>query len=171
MIQNNVCCFFGHREIEENETLVNSLNKVIERLIVEEKVGTFLFGSKSQFNKLCYIVVSGLKEKYPYIRRIYVRAEFPYIDEDYKDYLLEMYEDTYYPEKIIKAGKAAYIERNYEMIDNSNFCVAYYNEDYVPTGKINSQRNLSRKPLKSGTRIAFEYAKKKKVNVINMFTC
>lgn len=40
-----------------------------------------------------------VKEEYPDIKRIYVRAEFPYINDDYKNYLLKSYEDTYYPEK------------------------------------------------------------------------
>ena len=31
------------------------------------------------------------------------------IDESYKKYLLERYEDTYYPQNAIDAGKAAYI--------------------------------------------------------------
>ena len=38
--------------------------------LVEQEVDAFLFGSQSKFNKLCHIVVMGLKEKYPYIQRI-----------------------------------------------------------------------------------------------------
>lgn len=77
----HICCFFGHRKIEVTDELVNRLKKVVEDLIIEKKVETFLFGSKSQFDKLCLQVVTGLKNKYPHIRRIYVRAEFPYINE------------------------------------------------------------------------------------------
>ena len=36
-----------------------------------------------------------LKIKHPEIKRIYVRAEFPVIGEDYRKYLLESYEETY----------------------------------------------------------------------------
>jgi len=64
-----------------------------------------------------------------------VRAEYPYIDEDYKNYLLEHYEETYYPEKIVNAGKAAYVERNCEMINSSSVCVVYYDESYTPKRK------------------------------------
>ena len=95
-----------------------------------------------------------LKEKYPHIKRIYVRAEYPYISEHYKNYLLESYEDTYYPKKIISAGRAAYVERNYEMIDNSRFCIVYYDEANAPTTR------------KSGTKIALDYAIKKQKNII-----
>ena len=41
------CCFFGHRKINETEELKNRLYEIIENLIVNEKVDTFLFGSKS----------------------------------------------------------------------------------------------------------------------------
>ncbi len=142
----NTCCFFGHRTINETEELKSNLNKTIEKLIVNEKVDTFLFGSKSRFNSLCLELVTDIKEKYPHIKRIYVRAEYPHISDDYKSYLLECYEDTYYPEKIIGSGKAAYVERNYEMINNSRFCIVYYDEQGAPTTR------------KSGAKIALDYA-------------
>ena len=82
-------CFFGNRTINETEELKAVLTKIIEKLIVEEKVDTFLFGSKSRFNSLCQETVTALKEKYPYIKRVYVRAEYPYISEEYKSYLFE----------------------------------------------------------------------------------
>ena len=81
---------------------------------------TFLFGSKSEFDRLCLKLVTKLKEKYPHVKRIYVRAEFPYINDDYMAYLLKSYDDTYYPEKLIGSGKAAYVERNYEMKEPVN---------------------------------------------------
>ena len=119
------CCFLGHRKIKETDELKSKLYNEIETLITYKKVHTFLFGSKSQFDDLCYKIVTELKEKYQHIKRIYVRAEFPYIDDSYKNYLLESYEDTYYPSKMIDAGKAAYVERNYEMINNSRYCICY----------------------------------------------
>lgn len=68
------CCFFGHRKINETEELKTALYEVIEKLIVEKRVNTFLFGSKSQFDSLCLEIVTKIKEKHPYIKRIYVRA-------------------------------------------------------------------------------------------------
>ena len=145
-----ICCFLGHREICETGELRAQLYGVIKELIINEKVDTFLFGSKSQFNSLCYALVTELRSEYPHIMRIYVRAEFPVIREDYQAYLLERYEDTYYPEKLIGAGRSIYVKRNMEMIDKSNFCVFYYDEAYLPKGR------------KSGTKIALNYAAKRK---------
>lgn len=150
---NNTCCVFGHRTINETVELRTKLIKTIERLITKENVDTFLFGSKSRFNSLCYELVTNLKEKYPHIKRIYVRSEFPVINDDYKAYLLELYEDTFYPEKIKGSGRAAYVERNYEMINKSKYCIVYYDEAKAPTTR------------KSGTRIALDYAVKQKRNI------
>ena len=145
-METRTCCIFGHRTINETEELRTQLRAAIERLITDEGVDTFLFGSKSEFDRLCLELVSEIKEKYPHIQRVYVRAEYPVITDRYKTYLLDMYEDTYYPEKILGAGKGVYVERNYEMIDRSRFCIVYYDEACVPTTR------------KSGTKIALDYA-------------
>ena len=146
MFIENTCCFIGHRTINETEELKSKLKGIIEKLIVEKQVDTFLFGSKSRFNDLCYEIVSKIKEKYPHIKRIYVRAEYPDINEQYTNYLLEVFEDTYYPEHIRNSGRAAYVERNYEMINKSQYCIVYYDEQNAPTTR------------KSGTKIALDYA-------------
>ena len=64
------CSFFGHRDTPQTEELKEKVREIVERLIIEEGVDTFLFGSRSNFDELCHIVVTELKEKYPYIRRI-----------------------------------------------------------------------------------------------------
>ena len=124
-MKEKTCCFFGHRTINETEELKSKLIEIVEKLIVEKQVDTFLFGSKSRFNSLCLELVTELKEKYPHIKRIYVRAEYPDINEQYTNYLLESYEETYYPEHIRDSGRAAYVERNYEMINKRKALVGY----------------------------------------------
>ena len=57
----NTCCFFGHRKIEDSEELRARLYKTLEKLITEENIDTFLFGSRSDFNRLCYDTVTVLK--------------------------------------------------------------------------------------------------------------
>ena len=162
------CCFFGHRKIEVTDELVNRLQEVVEDLITRKKVDTFLFGSKSQFDKLCLSVVTEFKKKYPHIRRIYVRAEFPYNDEDYTAYLLKSYDHTYYPERVVNAGKAVYVERNCEMIDNSSYCVIYYDENYMPPRRKNCKRDLFDYQPNSGTKRAYDYAVKKGLKIVNL---
>ena len=103
-MKEKTCCFFGHRTINETEQLKAKLVKIIEKLIADEKVDTFLFGSKSQFNSLAHSV---------------------------------------------------YIKRNYEMIEKSQFCIIYRETDC-----------FSRK---SGTDIAYKYAKKKNIIIKNVY--
>ncbi|MBE6709308.1 MAG: DUF1273 domain-containing protein [Ruminococcaceae bacterium] len=150
----NTCCFFGHRTINETDELRTKLTATIEKLITDENVDTFLFGSKSEFDRLCLELVTKLKEKYPHVKRIYVRAEYPNITDDYRAYLLRFYDDTYYPEKLRRAGRAAYVERNYEMINNSKYCIVYYDEMSVPVSR------------KSGTKTALEHAMRSDKQII-----
>ncbi len=165
----NTCCFFGHRKIETTNELRKNLYSIIEKLIIEENIDTFLFSSKSQFNDLCYQTINELKADYPYIKRIYVRAQFPHIDYNYRSYLLKSYEETYYPDHILKAGKAAYIQRNFEMIDKSKFCVIYFDENYAPPRRKQRNMDLTDYQPKSGTKIAYDYALKKQKIMINIF--
>ena len=153
-MKNKTCCFFGHRKIVDTLELRTKITDTIESLIVDQNIDTFLFGSKSEFDRLCLELVTKLKEKYPHVKRIYVRAEFPFINDDYLTYLLKSYDDTYYPEKLHGAGRAAYVERNYEMINKSKYCIVCYDKSRAPTTR------------KSGTKIALDYAIKKGRKII-----
>jgi len=166
--QEQTCCFFGHRKIENAEEVQSKLYNIIEELITYNKVETFLVGSKSDFDSLCREVVGELRQKYSHIKRVYVRAEYPYISESYKEHLLKKCEITYYPLRAVEAGRAVYVERNCEMIDKSAFCVVYYTEEYAPPTRKNSKRDLMPYQPKSGTQIAYEYAKKKKKHIKNV---
>ena len=70
------CCFFGHRKIEKTDSLKNTVRTAVKNLIENNGVDTFLFGSKSQFNTLCYETVTELKSKYPQIQRTHTETIF-----------------------------------------------------------------------------------------------
>lgn len=162
-------CFIGHRTIQKNAEIVSSLKKTIISLI-NKGANVFLFGSMSQFDELSWEIVTSLKLKYPYIKRVYVRSSYQYIDKFYEKYLLESYEETYFPPKLENAGKYSYVERNYEMIDSSTYCVFYYNEKYLPPLKKQPKHNmLLPKRRNSGTKIAYDYAIKKNKIIINLY--
>lgn len=147
----------GHRDVEDTDGLRERLTQTVESLI-HEGADTFLFGSKSAFNDLCYEVVTALQKKYGHIRRVYVRAEYESIDEQYSAYLMTMYEDSFYPPQVHGAGALSYVKRNQVMIDRSDIVIAYYNVRYTPRRRTNS-----------GTKIAVEYARKKHKRLINLF--
>lgn len=164
-----ICSFFGHRNTKATPELCNELKRTIVRLIEEKDVKLFLFGSKSSFDDLCLKMVTEIQKDYPEIKRIYVRSHYPYIDKRYKDYLLERYDDTLLPSRVENAGKASYVERNQEMINASDFCVFYYDTEYKPPLRKQSKNVLSAYQPKSGTFLAYEYAKQKKKEIINLF--
>ena len=184
MIENSIksCSFFGHRNIEETEELKLKLKDIIENLIVNHNVLIFLFGSRSNFNSLCHLVVTKLKEQYINIKRIrYTCKSEACILENEREKWEKIYsklqkkevhllgvEEEYECKTKYTAGRASYIERNYEMINNSDYCIFYYNENYKPEMRKYSKRSIGYYQPKSGTAIAYNYAKQKKKFLINI---
>ena len=70
-MKQKICSFFGHRKIEITEELRQFLTDRLEKMIVEFNFEKFLFGSLSDFDDLCYEIVTKLKEKYSHIKRIF----------------------------------------------------------------------------------------------------
>lgn len=163
-----IATFIGHRKIQNSELLTEQIKQTVLNLIDEKQVDTFLFGSRSAFDDLCLEVVTEIKQSRPHIKRIYVRAAYPYIDSGYESYLLKFYDATYIANKIEKAGKAAYVERNAYMIDKADICVFYYNENYQPPLKPATNKLIFSNQPKSGTKIAYDYAVQKKKTIINL---
>ena len=145
----------GHRKIEKSKELTDKLTELITDLIVNEGADTFLFGSRSQFDDLCYDIVTQLRYQYA-VNRIYVRAEYRKINYKYESYILAYYEDTYYPESVY-SGRMAYVERNQVLVDMCDVLIVYPDPDY------------KNRTAKSGTLTAVEYANKKRKRVINTF--
>lgn len=152
------CCFIGHRRIKHKKELASRLRDNICYLL-EQGVATFLFGDHSEFNMLCYEVVSELREVYPKIRRIHYRTDYPDADAYTMQFLLDGYEDSICPDGVAAAGKAAYVERNQAMIQASDFCVFYFNNEYLPASRKESKKAITSYQPKSGTGVAFDYAK------------
>lgn len=135
------CCFIGHRKVIEPEKIKERL-KIIVTELLHQDYSVFYFGSKSCFDDIALKVVTNLKKEYPLIKRVYVRSMYSEVDELYKNYLLESYEDTYMPDGIENAGRASYVERNQSMINVSDCCVFYYLENYSPAQIKQSKRDL-----------------------------
>lgn len=160
-------CFIGHRTIADGDAVYSCLFATVETLI-REGHSKFLLGSRSEFNSMAVSILKELKPKYPHIERIYVRAEYPHINEDYRSFLLESCDDTFFPEALLSAGRAIYAERNQILIDESSICVFYYDSTYAlpPT---QSNRRLIPQNRKSGTHIAYDYAVRKGKTIINLY--
>ena len=179
------CCFIGHRTIALTDELVANIKDTIRKLIVDEGVRYFLFGSRSEFDDLCHRIVTDYQNEYPQIVRVaYTRRSEYAVKKDEKekverswaavlktDVKLKDYDAEVQSDKVFSAGKASYVERNQEMIDASDYCIFYYNEAYQPPKRKRANSDLTTYQPKSGTRIAYEYAVQKNKNVVNMFVC
>ena len=176
------CCFIGHRKIIEIQELKQRLQKTIENLIKEKQVRTFIFGSRSEFDFLCHKLVSDLMSKYPTIERVVYtcKGEFAVLKQ-YKKELEQMFSTAFkqditlceYEKEIehktkFTSGKASYIERNKAMIDASDFCIFYYDENYKPKTRKHKKSDVFEYQPKSGTSLAYNYAKQKKKILINV---
>lgn len=165
-------CFIGHKEIERKEELKNKLIHVIKKLINDYDITNFLFGDKSDFNNLCVDIVSNLKNEYKSIKLIYYPSNDWYRDNEEENN--KFFENIFNIHKIRYDkyiylnyyGKSGYVRRNKKMIDDSDICVFYYNINYVPKKTKWLKLNVSRK---SGTMIAYNYAKLKHKAIINLF--
>lgn len=176
MEKHKSCCVIGHKEIDWSVELEERVEKVVEDLIVNFNVTHFLFGSKSEFNALCHKVVTRLKEKYPQIKRIcYPCSGEGCVMEEEKLVLEAIYskiadkeanfmcfDGKVEKEELCLAGKASYIKRNQAMIDDSDFCVFYFDSNRQSQNKMYRYR-------KSGTALAYDYAKKQNKKIANLF--
>ena len=79
------------------------------------------------------------------------------------------YYETYYSKHIVNSGKAAYVERNKEMINKSDFCIIYYNKNYSSPRKKFSHIDLTAYQSNGGTKISYNYVLKKNKTIINIY--
>ncbi len=68
------------------------------------------------------------------------------------------------------SGRASYVERNQAMINDSDYCIFYYDENYKPEKRKHSKRNSAYYQPKSGTKLAYNYAKKNNKIIYNVLT-
>ncbi len=62
-MESKVCCFIGHRRIDKSVELTQRVRNLIQDLIENKGVQTFLFGSRSEFDDLCHEIVTELQKK------------------------------------------------------------------------------------------------------------
>jgi len=109
----NSACFIGHRKINDTPQIRKYINELLTKLI-QDGIMNFIFGDHSQFNSLCYDIVTELQKEYPQIKRIHFRKDYEEANDYTMEILLKGFEDSVCPKGMSKAGFASYAERNQE---------------------------------------------------------
>ena len=150
-------CFIGHRNAPDTDELRNMISETVRRLIIENGVVYFLFGSRSNFDWLCHGAATELQKTYPDIRRIAYTCchESVTMKEDKAEeerswskllkhpvHIRDYDREYEYPAKYL-SGRASYVERNQAMINDSDFCIFYFDEHYLPPRRRYGKRYLS----------------------------
>ncbi len=146
------CSVFGHREIEITKELEDYAFATFEG-IIKKGCKYFYFGGFGMFDDFCHKVITKLKEKYPYIQRIFCLSDPRHQrpskrpkwlkDENYEEFIYLDLDFDYWYQRIYF--------RNCAMIDRSDIVVFY----------VEKQQN-------SGAFKALKYAKQKKKPYINL---
>ena len=137
--------FCGHGKTYYNLEIKEKLREVIERL-VKAGADNFLLGGYGNFDIMAAHTVREIKKEYPNIKSILV---IPYIERKYDE---NLYDSSLYPPIENIQRRFAIIKRNEYMVSSSDVIVAYIDHDFGGASK------------------TFNYAKRKKKKVINLFS-
>jgi len=154
-MDNQTCCFTGHRAIAENERV--AIQKRLEFEIVNlihQGVRYFGAGGALGFDTMASLAVLKLKSEFPHIRLILVlpcKDQIKYWrgaeKEQYSQILSQADKVVYTSDSYYKGCMQ---KRNRHLVDNSRFCVCYMAN------------------MKGGTAYTVKYAVKRGLCVVNL---
>ena len=125
------CCFFGHKDT--HSSVYVKLKEVVEKLIVEDGVTSFLVGNQGHFDGLVLSALRHLKMKYPHINYNVVFAYMPAEKEAWNPY---EFGETMLPEGIESVHPRYAISwRNKWMVNESDVVVAYITHSWGGAAK------------------------------------
>ncbi len=184
-----ICMFTGHRNIaaSDKNALAERLGGLLEELIADGFVH-FRAGGALGFDTVAALKVIEKKHKYPHIR---LHLFLPCRDQDCK---WSESSRTAYRFVLSNADSISYSadkytygcmqQRNREMVDGSDLCVAYYKASEQRTEQLslfdaahdgnndnndyNNDYNYNSKSTHGGTKYTLKYAQKKGVDVLNI---
>ena len=152
-MEEKICSFFGHRDIEITDALYE---KAFDEIIRALDAGccVFYFGGYGAFDKLCYSIVTKIKEENParQIKRIYCVSQERYLHKNTRYCNRDDYEECIYLMPKFDGWYKSIYFRNCAMIDRSDFIIFY-----------------AEKSEGSGAYKAYKYARMKKKSIVNIF--
>lgn len=149
-MEEKICSFFGHREINATESLYAITTAEIIRA-VDGGCRTFYFGGYGAFDALCYEIVTKIKVESPElnIKRVYCVSQERYLRKGERYFEREDYDEVIFLMPSFDGWYKSIYFRNCAMIDQSDVII-FYAEDKEGSGAYK----------------AYKYAKKKKDKLI-----
>ena len=153
MEEHKSCSVFGQSKIEITENLKERLTLTFENLITKENVKYIYFGEFGEFDDFCWQVITKLREKYLYVKRIFCLSDPRHLRLSKRPKWInnENYEEITYLDLDFNYYYTRIYFRNCEIINRSDFVVFYVNHTE-----------------QSGAYKALRYSIKKKKQIINI---
>ena len=118
-----VCTFFGHRDCPELQTCIRT---ILEALILNHHVDTFLVGNNGQFDSQVHSVLRQLSQDFPHIHYGVVLSRMPGTGPGNNES-----SDTMLPEGIERVHPRFSIDwRNRWMLDQSDYVVTHIRHNW-----------------------------------------
>ena len=137
------CCFFGHKDTPSS--VYDKLKEVVEKLIVEDGVTSFLVGNQGHFDGLVLSALRHLKMKYPHINYNVVLAYMPAEKEEWNPY---EFGETMLPEGIESVHPRYAISwRNKWMVNESDMVICYITHGWGGAAKYAELANKHNKTI------------------------
>ena len=144
-----IITFCGHSNFSFSDTTKNELKNLLIENIRKNPTCKFYLGGYGDFDSLCLRTLRELKTDFPDIELLFIT---PYLDNNYSKLELAKYyyDDIIFPPIENVPHKFAILKRNEWMVDSADLVIAYVKYSWGGAAK------------------TLEYAKRKKVPIINI---
>ena len=138
MSKEKSCCFTGHR-IVGNDLTPGIIERGIRHLALLKGVDTFIVGGALGFDTLCAQAVLRVKKEMPHIK-LHIYAPCNNQAQRWRQKDIDTYYEILEQADYVDMPSVPYYdgcmkERNYKMVDNSSYCIAYYKKDGTGTAQ------------------------------------
>ncbi len=148
------CSCFGHSKVNITDELIARTRIEIDKAVADG-VRIFLFGGRSDFDDLCYDLVTEKRNAEPQldIKRVFCFALDEQLRKPPRWFIKKEYEALECPTKSFDYWYTSIYYRNLAMIDQSDLILFWVEKREI-----------------SGAYKTYRYAVKKQKNIINLFT-
>ena len=144
-----IITFCGHSNCLFSDEEKDELKQLLIKEIRKNPTCKFYLGGYGDFDSLCLLTLRELKTDFPDIELLFIT---PYLDNNYSKLQLAKYyyDDVIFPPIESVPRKFAILKRNEWMVDSAELVIAYVKYSWGGAAK------------------TLEYAKRKKVPIINI---